>query len=157
MPRRPRAHRPLLRALRATAAGALLLSGAGASPAAAQVPETVIRADRVFDGRDMHEGWAVLVRGDRIVAAGPASSIEAAGAVVVELPGATLLPGLIEGHSHMFLHPYDEVSWNDQVLVESRSERAIRAAQHAESTLRAGFTTARDLGTEGAGYADVRG
>jgi imidazolonepropionase-like amidohydrolase len=62
---------------------------------------------------------------------------------------------LIEGHSHLFLHPYNETSWNDQVLTESRAERTARAVTHARATLLAGFTTVRDLGTEGAGYDDV--
>ena len=78
-----------------------------------------------------------------------------AGAETIDLPGATLLPGLIEGHSHLFLHPYNEVSWNDQVLHESLAERVARAVNHARATLMAGFTTMRDLGTEGAAYADV--
>jgi imidazolonepropionase-like amidohydrolase len=76
-------------------------------------------------------------------------------AVTVDLPGMTLLPGLIEGHSHLFLHPYNETSWDDQVLKESRAERTARAIKHAEKTLLAGFTTVRDLGTEGAGYDDA--
>ena len=88
--------------------------------------------------------------------AGPAASVKAPpGAVTIELKGATLLPGLIEGHSHLFLHPYNEVTWNDQVLKESRAERVARAVVHARQTLLAGFTTTRDLGTEGAGYDDV--
>ncbi len=153
-PVRRRALRSVYGSLCRSVPGALLLCLSVALPAAAQEPVTLIRADRVFDGRDMHEGWAVAVQGERIVAVGPAADVEAGGATVVDLPGTTLLPGLIEGHSHMFLHPYDEVAWNDQVLVESRAERTIRAARHAEATLRAGFTTARDLGTEGAGYAD---
>lgn len=74
---------------------------------------------------------------------------------VIEFPSATLLPGLIEGHSHLFLHPYNEVSWNDQVLKESRAERTARAVEHARVTLMSGFTTTRDLGTEGAMYDDV--
>lgn len=65
------------------------------------------------------------------------------------------MPGMIEGHSHLFLHPYNETSWNDQVLTESRAERTARAVEHAKATLMAGFTTVRDLGTEGAGYDDV--
>jgi imidazolonepropionase-like amidohydrolase len=65
------------------------------------------------------------------------------------------MPGMIEGHSHILLHPYNEVSWNDQVLKESQAERVIRAANHAKANLMAGFTTIRDLGSEGAGYADV--
>jgi len=121
-------------------------------PAAAAI---VIRPARVFDGVAMHDGWAVRVQGDRIEAAGPSASIAASGAKVVELPGATLLPGLVEGHSHVLLHPYNETSWNDQVLHESLGVRTARAVNHLRATLFAGFTTIRDLGTEGAGYADA--
>jgi imidazolonepropionase-like amidohydrolase len=67
----------------------------------------------------------------------------------------TLLPGLVDAHSHLFLHPYNETLWNDQVLKEPLAYRTIAATIHAERTLRAGFTTLRDLGTEGAGYADL--
>jgi imidazolonepropionase-like amidohydrolase len=116
----------------------------------------LLRPDRVFDGEQMHEGWQVLVHGQFIEAAGAAGSIKLpAGTVVLDLKGATLLPGLIEGHSHLFLHPYNEVSWNDQVLKESRAERTARATTHALATLLAGFTTTRDLGTEGSMYDDV--
>ena len=116
----------------------------------------LLRPDRVFDGEQMHEGWQVLVHSRLIEAAGPAGSIKTPpGTVIMDLKGATLLPGLIEGHSHLFLHPYNEVSWNDQVLKESRAERVARATVHARATLLAGFTTTRDLGTEGAGYDDV--
>ena len=116
----------------------------------------LLRPDRVFDGEQMHEGWLVIVHGQYIEAVGAAGDIRVpAGAIVMDLRGATLLPGLIEGHSHLFLHPYNEVSWNDQVLKESRAERVARATVHARRTLLAGFTTTRDLGTEGAGYDDV--
>ncbi len=128
-----------------------------AVPVWAQTP-VVLRPDRVFDGetRTTHAGWVVVVRGDRIEAAGPASSVTIPGdARIIELPGATLSPGLIEGHSHLLLHPYNETSWNDQVLRESVAERVARATVHARATLEAGFTTVRDLGSEGAGYADV--
>jgi len=74
---------------------------------------------------------------------------------VVTLAGMTLLPGLIDAHSHVFLHPYDETSWDDQVLREPLSLRTARATVHAQRTLMAGFTTLRDLGTEGALDADV--
>jgi len=114
----------------------------------------VLRPDRVFDGEEMHPGWAVLVRGERIVSAGPAVSAPA-GAVEVRLAGTTLLPGIIEGHSHLLLHPYDETPWNDQVLFESLGERVARGTVHARASLEAGITTVRDLGSEGAGYADV--
>jgi len=103
----------------------------------------------------MHEGWAVRVRGDRIEAAGTAASVTAAGAATIDLPGTTLMPGLIEGHSHVLLHPYNETTWNDQVLHEGLALRAARATNHLRATLMAGFTTIRDLGTEGAAYADA--
>ena len=115
----------------------------------------VLKPARVFDGEAVHEGWSVKVRGERIEAAGPAATIDRTGARVVELPGLTLLPGLIEGHSHILLHPYNETAWNDQVLNEGIALRAARAVNHLKATLLAGFTTVRDLGTEGAGYADV--
>jgi imidazolonepropionase-like amidohydrolase len=138
----------------------LLLLALCAAPLAAQTaaPPVLIRPARVWDGvaAAPHEGWVVLVRGARIEAAGPASSVRApADARVVELPGTTLIPGLIEGHSHLLLHPYNETSWDDQVLRESEALRVARATAHARATLMAGFTTARDLGTEGAGWADV--
>ena len=108
----------------------------------------------MFDGTALHPGWSVLVEGDRIAAAGP-NIAAPAGAKVIDIPGATLMPGMIEGHSHLFLHPYDETLWDDQVLHESLALRTARAVVHAEKTLEAGFTTERDLGTEGAGFADV--
>jgi imidazolonepropionase-like amidohydrolase len=123
--------------------------------AAADTGTTLLVPDRVFDGTDSHEGWVVLVRGERIVAAGPAAAVTAGSARRVALPGTTLLPGLIEGHSHLLLHPYDEAQWSDQVLREPLALRIARATNHARATLQAGFTTVRDLGTEGAGYADV--
>jgi imidazolonepropionase-like amidohydrolase len=110
----------------------------------------------VFDGVDPrpHSGWEVVVQGDRIVAAG-LNVVAPAGAKVIDLPGETLIPGMIEGHSHLFLHPYNETLWDDQVLHEPLALRTARAVVQAERTLDAGFTTERDLGTEGAGYADV--
>ena len=123
-------------------------------------PETVylLKPARVFDGdsAQLHDGWVVLVRGQKIDAVGPAGSVNApANARVVDLPELTLLPGLIEAHSHVLLHPYSETVWNDQVAHESLSLRVARATNHLRNTLQAGFTTIRDLGTEGAGYADV--
>lgn len=118
----------------------------------------VIRLEpsRVFDGESVHEGWIVLVDGTEIVFAGePGDAPDIAADRVVTLDGQTLLPGLIEGHSHILLHPYDETSWNDQVLVESEAERVARAVNHVRASLLAGVTTMRDLGSEGAGYADV--
>src|SRR3954462_15835873 len=116
---------------------------------------SVLRPARVFDGQSMHEGWAGRVRGERIEAAGPADTVGVAGATAIDLPGTTLMPGMVEGHSHVLLHPYNETTWNDQVLHEGLGVRVARATNHLRATLMAGFTTIRDLGTEGAGYADV--
>jgi len=122
----------------------------------AQDPPRVLRPARVYDGAAMHEGWVVVVRGRAIEAAGPAASVTVpAGAEAVALPGLTLMPGLIEGHSHLLLHPYNETTWNDQVLREPLAYRVARATASARDTLMAGITTVRDMGTEGAGYADV--
>jgi imidazolonepropionase-like amidohydrolase len=131
-------------------AAAALLSG----PALAE--PVLLRPARVFDGVNpaAHEGWSVLVDGNRISAAG-ANVTAPAGARVIDLPGMTLMPGMIEGHSHLFLHPYNEALWDKQVLNEPLALRTARAVVQAERTLRAGFTTERDLGTEGAGFADV--
>jgi imidazolonepropionase-like amidohydrolase len=117
----------------------------------------ILRPARVFDGERMHEDWSVWISSDTITYVGPSSSLPAASkkVAVIQLAGQTLLPGLIEGHSHLFLHPYNETPWDDQVLKESRAERTARAVVHAKNTLMAGFTTVRDLGTEGAVYDDV--
>jgi len=130
-----------------------------AQDAKPQTPQsTLLKPARVFDGvtAEPHEGWVVLVTGDKIAAAGPAAEVRApAGTTTIDLPGTTLLPGLIEGHSHLLLHPYNETPWDDQVLHEPTALRVARATNHARNTLLAGFTTVRDLGTEGAGYSDV--
>ena len=116
----------------------------------------VLKPEQVFDGIDIHSGWMVLVHNNIIEYSGPSNSVTVPeNSTKIDLPHCTLLPGLIEGHSHLFLHPYNETSWNDQVLLESRVERTARAIDHAKKTLMAGFTTVRDLGTEGAGYDDV--
>jgi imidazolonepropionase-like amidohydrolase len=116
----------------------------------------LLKPDRVFDGEQMHAGWQVLVHNRLIEAIGDAGTFGIpAGTTIMILKGTTLLPGLIEGHSHLFLHPYNETLWNDQVLKEPLAERIVRATVHARKTLLAGFTTVRDLGTEGAGYSDV--
>ncbi len=115
-----------------------------------------LTADRVFDGETMHTGWAVIGEGDKIRAVGPKERVKAPqGATVINYPNATMTPGLIEGHSHLFLYPYNITDWDTQVLKETDAYRTVRATVHAKNTLMAGFTTARDLGTEGAGYADV--
>jgi len=117
-------------------------------------PAILLRGAQLFDGVAVHAGWDVLVEGDHIAAVGPHLATPA-GTRVIELPGDTVMPGMIEGHSHMFLHPYNETSWDDQVLHEPLAVRTARAIVHARDTLMAGFTSARDLGTEGAGFADV--
>jgi imidazolonepropionase-like amidohydrolase len=145
-----------------------LLAGAAflATDARAQPPQPsqgpaeswLLRPQQVFDAtsEQAHPGWVVLVTGSRIVAVGPAASVAPpTGVRTVELPGMTLMPGLIEAHTHIFLHAYNETLWNDQVLKESEAYRTIEAVKHCETTLLAGFTTIRDLGTEGAGFADV--
>src|SRR5438094_697943 len=128
-------------------------------PATAQAPAVyILKPARVFDGQaaEPHENWVVLVRRERIERVGPTDQIEVpADARVVALPNMTLLPGLIEAHSHLLLHPYNEAPWDDQVLKEPMTVRVFRAGNHARSALLAGFTTLRDLGTEGAGQADV--
>ncbi len=116
---------------------------------------TILKPARVFDGDAVHEGWAVRVKGERIDAVGPDAGAAAAGATVIDLPGTTLSPGLVEGHSHILLHAYSETSWTDQVSKEGLALRVARATNHLRTTLMAGYTTVRDLGTEGAGYADV--
>jgi imidazolonepropionase-like amidohydrolase len=134
----------------------LLLAVVGFPTVQAQESVTRLSADRVFDGRDMHSDWVVLVVGNSIVYAGPARreprmDVDS----TLNFAGQTLMPGMIEGHSHILLHPYDETPWNDQVLKEAESERVIRAVNHVRDSLLAGVTTMRDLGSEGAGYADV--
>lgn len=127
-----------------------------AAHAADQHP-VLLTADRVWTGEGApHAGWAVLVAQGRIQAVGPADKINApADAERVNLPGRTLIPGLMDLHSHVLLHPYNEVTWDDQVIKEAPAYRTMLAARHAADTLQAGFTTLRDLGTEGAAYDDV--
>jgi imidazolonepropionase-like amidohydrolase len=128
-------------------------------PGPAALPVSVLlRPARVFDAVSQapHEGWAVLVTGNTIAAAGPAAEVKApAGATVIDLPGTTLMPGLIDAHSHIYLHPYNEATWNDQVMKETLAYRTVAAVTYCRDTLLAGFTSLRDLGTEGAEYADV--
>ena len=135
-------------------------AAASAQGARSQGPAgtTLLKPARVFDAEDgkVHDGWVVLVRGERIAAVGPAAQVQApAGTQTIDLAGMTLLPGLMDIHSHIFLHPYNETLWNDQVLKEPLAYRTVEAVKHCEQTLMAGFTRLRDLGTEGAGYADV--
>ena len=138
-----------------TAASALGAPGEPGGSAATH--GTLLRPAQVWTaGEAMHVGWAVLVTGDRITAVGPPAALHVpANADIIDLPGRTLIPGLMDIHSHLLLHPYNETLWNDQVLREAVPYRTLRAGRQAEATLMAGFTTLRDLGTEGAGDADV--
>src|SRR5256714_984397 len=143
-------------ALTVTTARCALADPPAPNPAA-EGRSFLLRPARVWSaGEPVHEGWVVLTRGERIVAAGPASAVQRpALAQVIDLPGATLLPGLMDVHSHLFLHPYNQTLWDDQVLKEPVPYRTLRAGQQARATLLSGFTTLRDLGTEGADYADL--
>jgi imidazolonepropionase-like amidohydrolase len=135
-----------------------LILSVGPSPLFAQSQTLLLKPDQVFDGlaSQPQRGWVVLVKGEKIAAVGAASAVEVPkNARIVELPGTTLLPGLIDAHSHLLLYQYDRTLWNDQVLKEPQAERVCRATIHAAANLMSGFTTLRDLGTEGAGYADV--
>ncbi len=88
-------------------------------PAAAQAaPRVLLQPDAVWTAGQPapRAGWVVLVEGQKIVAVGPRVEVDAGGAEVMALPGTTLIPGLIEMHSHLLLHPYNEASWDDQVL-----------------------------------------
>ncbi|HRR08557.1 MAG TPA: amidohydrolase family protein [Rhodothermales bacterium] len=122
----------------------------------AQAQYTLLLPDQLFDGHNtVRKGWGVLIKEDRIVGVGPISALEIPKDTrQISFPNQTLLPGLIEGHSHVLLHPYNETTWNEQVLNETEAERVVRATNHLKASLLAGFTTLRDLGTEGAGYAD---
>lgn len=133
-----------------TAAGLMLASSAA-------LADTLLIPDAIFDGTSnkLITGKAVLIKDGKIARIANKSDFADVDAAIINLAGQTLLPGLIDLHSHVLLHPYDEVSWNDQVLKETYAERAIRAANHLKNTLHAGYTTLRDLGSEGAEYLDV--
>jgi imidazolonepropionase-like amidohydrolase len=139
------------------AACALLVIGGSVGAVAAEPSTFALRPARVWtEGEPVHTGWVVIVQGNHITAVGADKLVQVpADAQVVELPDTTLLPGLIDAHSHLFLHPYDETLWNDQVLKEPVAYRTLRAGVQAHATLLSGFTTLRDLGTEGADYSDV--
>ena len=144
----------------------VLCAWAAASPVGQAQPSSqsqaqasvLLKPQRVFDAvsAQLHEGWVVLVTGTTIAAVGASADVKVpAGTTVIDLPAMTLLPGLIDAHSHIYLHPYNEAQWNDQVMKETLAYRTIAAVLHCEATLLSGFTALRDLGTEGAEYADV--
>ena len=118
--------------------------------------QTLLRPDRVFDGKALHDNWVVLVNGNTIAFAGKEGDLKPLSYTPeIKLDGTTLMPGLIEGHSHLLLHPYNETSWNDQVLKETPVARAIRGKVHAKTPLKAGSTTLREFGTKGARNSDA--
>jgi len=133
------------------------LAQAQAAPQPAPPGPVLLTADRVWTGDGApHAGWAVLVAKGRIEAVGPLEKLAVpSDAQRIDLPGKTLIPGMIDLHSHVLLHPYNETTWDDQVIKEPVAYRIMLAGRHAAATLQAGFTTLRDLGTEGADYADV--
>jgi imidazolonepropionase-like amidohydrolase len=142
----------------------ILLAGSFANAgetSSASVPARtaiVLSPARVFDSESgqIHENWSVIVTGNVIQAAGPVAEIKVpTDALRIDLPNMTLLPGLMDLHSHIFLHPYNETLWDDQVLKEPVAYRSVRAVNHVRETLLSGFTLLRDLGTEGAGFSDV--
>jgi len=88
--------------------------------------QTLLIPERVFDGEQLHENWVVLVEGNKITYTGKLSGLKISkNTKEIEMSGMTLMPGLIEGHSHLLLHPYNETSWNDQVLKESPSWKLL--------------------------------
>src|SRR5262249_33144437 len=138
----------LLPIVLALSVACLILGGdftTGGQPAEESV--LAIKPGRVYDGASARaeSGWVVVVRGGKIDQAGPEDRVKLpANAKVMALPDATLLPGLIDAHTHLLLHPYDETKWDDQVLKEPLALRVCRAVNHARATLHAGFTTIRD-------------
>src|SRR5690349_11775865 len=106
----------------------LVIALSGAATLAAEPPTVVLRPAFVWraDGKPAHEGWAVQVQGNRILKVGPQREIPTtADQQVIDLPGLTLLPGLMDLHAHLFLRPYNETSWNDQVLIDPVPYRTL--------------------------------
>ncbi|HEV3253729.1 MAG TPA: amidohydrolase family protein [Candidatus Acidoferrales bacterium] len=136
----------------------LVVTIAASAAYAADPPEVYVRAGRLMDVRSgkMLTDQIIVIRGERIERVGPAAEIRVPqGATVVDLSGATVLPGLIDAHTHIFLTGEDNGRYDEQLLKESWQYRTIEAVINARKDLEAGFTTMRDLETEGAMYSDV--
>jgi imidazolonepropionase-like amidohydrolase len=135
----------------------LLLIGSLAQGGERPRPPLLLTGAAVLDpsGAKLLAGRQVLIAHGRIVRVAADVGAVPAGAQRVDLTGLTIVPGLIDLHSHLLLHPYDEAPWDEQVLKENVGLRTARAVAGAKATLEAGFTTLRDLGTEGAGFVDV--
>src|SRR6266571_4086443 len=126
----------------------------------AEAAATVIRAGSLLDGRSdqPRRGQVIVVRGRRIEAVGDAASTRVPpDAATIDLAGATVLPGLVDSHTHIFLQGEDpkEGGYDAQLLMAPLALRAVRAGVAARRALEQGFTTIRDVETEGAGYGDV--
>ncbi|MGH8378894.1 MAG: amidohydrolase family protein, partial [Gammaproteobacteria bacterium] len=119
---------------------------------------TVVKAGRMFDAKagTMLPGQTIIIHGDRIADVGPSSSVNVpSGANVIDLSHATVLPGLIDAHTHIFLTGEAFGRYDEQLLKESWQYRTIEAVVNAKKDLEAGFTSMRDCETEGAMYSDV--
>lgn len=131
---------------------------AGASARAQDAQVTYVRAGKMLDVRagKMLADQVIVIRGERIDRVGAAADISIpAGAKVIDLSDATVLPGLIDGHEHIFLTGEDNGRYDEQLLKESYQYRTIEALVNAKKDLDAGFTSMRDCETEGAMYSDV--
>ena len=125
---------------------------------AADLPVSYIRAGKLLDVRSgqMLLDRVIVVRGDKIERVGAAAEIKIPdGARVIDLSGATVLPGLIDAHTHIFLTGESHGRYEEQLLKESWQYRTIEAVLNARKDLEAGFTSMRDVETEGAMYSDV--
>jgi imidazolonepropionase-like amidohydrolase len=148
------------RSLPLAATLACFTSLAAQAPRPSVAPPTLIKAGRLIDGRGdtPRASVGILIDGDRIKAVGPLAQVQgqAKDARVIDLTQLTVLPGFIDTHTHLLLQgdPTAE-SYNEQLLYQSTAYRALLAGRNARIALEHGFTTLRDLETEGAMYADV--
>src|SRR5438132_10004082 len=137
---------------------ALVAASLAQAPAAPAV--IVIRAGMLIDGKsgEPRHDQVIIIRGDRIESVSDASGTKApAGATVIDLSKATVLPGLIDSHTHIFLQGEDPAQggYDANILNAPLALRAARATVAVRRALEQGFTTLRDVETEGAGYGDV--